>query len=416
MDHGGLSTRPAWFLTMEHLPVSEPFANHFRLAEMLQAQHRCRLATRIIAPSRDRRARRLTPPEGTEALGFPYGPSFPFLLSRRRSAGMIAVALGGHWLRRRALREGPAWIFVHDSLHGPAVRSIKRRLGSSVAVHVDVMGLSSLEVQCAPEGSARLRLAQRLYRHLERVLLGAADLITVVNECHAAMVARLYAPRAPVVVLRDAAEFVGLDRLPGFDLAAAGIPPAPHRLVFVGQIMRSRLDGLFSALERIPRSLGVQALIVGDGPDRGASERWVAASPALRGRVFFLGYQERSRALALAAACTLAVSDCWSIAGFPAKLFEYMALGRAIIVQGKEQIGEVLRDGRDALFYRTVDEFATAITRLCEDPSLRIRLGYAAQASFEAAHTWHHRRAQLDALIAQHLTPPSASRVDGGSR
>jgi glycosyltransferase involved in cell wall biosynthesis len=184
--------------------------------------------------------------------------------------------------------------------------------------------------------------------------------------------------------------------------------------VFVGQIMRSRLDGLFGALDRIPRTRGVQALIVGDGPDRSAYEHRVASSPSLHGRVFFLGYQERARALGLAAACTLAFSDCWSTAGFPTKLFEYMALGRAIVVQGKEQIGEVLHDGRDALLYRTIDELAAAITRLCEDASLRHTLGAAARASWETRHTWRHRRAQLDALIARHLAARSAQRGPAG--
>lgn len=408
--------QPAWFLTLEQLPVRQPYANHFRLAEMAEAPGRAGLATRIIAPRGGGRARRVTLLEGAEHGVYPCGPIFPAVVCGRRSAGLITLALGRSWLYRQALREHPAWIFVHDSLYAPAVRSIKRRLGRRVGVHVDVMGLSSLEVQYGPAGSARLRLGQRLYRHLERLLFEAADLITVVNDSHATMVARLYAPRAPVVVLRDAAEPGGVGPLPRPDLAAAGVPPAPHRLVFVGQIMRSRLDGLFRALERIPRTLGVQALIVGDGPDRGAYEHQVASSPSLRGRVFFVGYQERSRALALAATCTLAFSDCWSTAGFPGKLFEYMALGRVIIVQGKEQIREVLQDGRDALFYRTVDEVAIAITRLCEDASLRQRLGSAALASFEAAHTWRHRRAQLDALIAPHLTPPSALRGAAGSR
>ncbi len=395
--------------------MRQPFANHFRLAEMIAAQGRCGLATTVIAP-RGGLEPRLFAPLGGEHRGYPHAHPLPSLSSQRRRTRVATLALGTPGLYRRSLRERPSWIFVHDSLHAPAVRRIKRRLGNRVTVHVDVVGLSSLEVELGPEGSVRRRLAQRVYRYLERVLLDAADLITVVNDRHAAIIGDRYAPRAPVVAIRDAADPAGLDGLPRPDLAAVGIPPASHRLVFVGQLMRKRLDGLLSALERVSHRCGVQALIVGDGPDRSAYERRVATSPALHGRVLFMGYLERAKALSFASACPLAFSDCWSAAGFPTKLFEYMALGRAIIVERKPQIGEVLENGRDALFYGTVDELAVAITRLCDDPSLGRRLGSAAHASFEAAHTRRQRRAQLDALIAEYLAAPSSVEDAGGSR
>jgi glycosyltransferase involved in cell wall biosynthesis len=409
-----LSPPPAWFLTLESLSVRQPFANHFRLAEMMAAQGRCGLATTVIAP---RGGLEPCPVAslGSEHRG-PHAHSLPSLISRRRRIRISTLALGTPGLYRRSLRERPSWIFVHDSLHASTVRRIKQRLGNRVTVHVDVMGLSSLEVELGPEGGVRRRLAQRVYRYLERVLLDAADLITVINDRHAAIIGYRYAPRAPVVTVRDAADPVRLDGLPQPDLAAVGIPPAPHRLVFVGQLMRNRLDGLLSALERVSQRCGVQALIVGDGPDRSAYERRVATSPALRGRVFFVGYLEREKALSLASACPLAFSDCWSAAGFPTKLFEYMALGLAIIVERKPQIGEVLENDRNALFYSTVDELAMAIARLCDDPSLGPRLGSAAHTSFETHHTRRHRRAQLDALIVEHLVLPSSVKGAGRSR
>ena len=97
-------------------------------------------------------------------------------------------------------------------------------------------------------------------------------------------------------------------------------------------------------------------------------ERRVATSERLRDRVVFIRYvPERMEALALVGTCDIAFADCWSPAGFPLKLFEYMALGRAIIVEGKEQMREVLREGEHCAFYRSVDELANAIIALCED-------------------------------------------------
>ena len=83
-----------------------------------------------------------------------------------------------------------------------------------------------------------------------------------------------------------------------------------------------------------------------------------------------------------------------------------MALGCAIVVEGKEQIREVLRDGQDALFYRGVDRLSAAIIALAQDPVRRDRLASAARSTVEVHHTLAQRRRQLDALLAMHASRP----------
>jgi glycosyltransferase involved in cell wall biosynthesis len=93
------------------------------------------------------------------------------------------------------------------------------------------------------------------------------------------------------------------------------------------------------------------------------------------------------------------------MAGFPFKVFEYMALGKAIVVEGKEQMREVLEEGEHALFYRSVEELANALVVLARDPGRRQKLGRSARAVFEAGHTLEARRRDLDGLIAGHKRP-----------
>ncbi|PMY01013.1 glycosyl transferase family 1, partial [Pseudomonas sp. MPR-R2A5] len=75
----------------------------------------------------------------------------------------------------------------------------------------------------------------------------------------------------------------------------------------------------------------------------------------------------------------------------PLKLFEYMALSRAIVAPDQANIREVLTDGVDALLFRPGDPAALAevLARLAAAPELRRRLGAAARRRLEGADlTW----------------------------
>jgi glycosyltransferase involved in cell wall biosynthesis len=87
--------------------------------------------------------------------------------------------------------------------------------------------------------------------------------------------------------------------------------------------------------------------------------------------------------------------------GSPTKLFEYMAMGRAIVASNLDQIGEILTDGQTALLVPPADPDALAagIATLVRDGDLRRRLGAAARARCLADFTWEqHTRRILDAL------------------
>jgi glycosyltransferase involved in cell wall biosynthesis len=85
--------------------------------------------------------------------------------------------------------------------------------------------------------------------------------------------------------------------------------------------------------------------------------------------------------------------------GSPTKVFEYMAMGKAIVASRLGQIGDVLVDEETALLVQpgNVGELMSAIMRLVESEDLRRSLGSKAREVAEREHTWtHNARRVLD--------------------
>lgn len=143
-------------------------------------------------------------------------------------------------------------------------------------------------------------------------------------------------------------------------------------------------------------------LFVGDGVERGAAEAILAQAGVLdRARFTGLVAQEEGpdhlAAMDVLVAPHVPNADGSRFFGSPTKLFEYMAMGRAIVASRLEQIGEVLEDGRTALLVPpgNEDALAAAMLRLVDRPDERDRLGRAARAAAVAGHTWESRARTL---------------------
>lgn len=96
--------------------------------------------------------------------------------------------------------------------------------------------------------------------------------------------------------------------------------------------------------------------------------------------------------------------------GSPTKLFEYMAMGRAIIASDLDQIGEILDHRKSALLVPPADPEALAdgMAVLAQDTELRGNLGADARRRCLAEFTWEqHTRRILEALRA---LPGAAAR------
>ena len=96
--------------------------------------------------------------------------------------------------------------------------------------------------------------------------------------------------------------------------------------------------------------------------------------------------------------------------GSPMKVFEYLAMGKAVIAPSVEPVLEVLRDGETGVLIGPGDADAMArnVLRLAADPALRGRLGDAGRAYVLANHTWDRNAATI-VDVYERLTSSSAT-------
>ena len=157
------------------------------------------------------------------------------------------------------------------------------------------------------------------------------------------------------------------------------------------------VEKLAEAIKSIPANVPVRFLLVGTGSLHAAVEKELEAQTRT-GKVIFTGSVGHDRVPALLDACDILVAPHVPLAdgseffGSPTKIFEYMAMGKAIVASHLGQIGEVLSDGETALLVQpgNVDELAAAMMKLIEADGLRKSLGARAREVAEREHTWIH--------------------------
>ena len=74
----------------------------------------------------------------------------------------------------------------------------------------------------------------------------------------------------------------------------------------------------------------------------------------------------------------------------PIKLFEYMAVGRAVVASRIGQISSLIEDGRNGLLFAPDDaqDLEAALKKLTQNPLLRKRLGQNARSDVKEKYTW----------------------------
>ena len=126
----------------------------------------------------------------------------------------------------------------------------------------------------------------------------------------------------------------------------------------------------------------------------------------------FTGTVPQAEGPAYLAACDILVAphvpnaDNSKFFGSPTKLFEYMAMGKAIVSSDLDQLGEVIEHEKTGLLAMPGDanDLSYALERLLNDKSLRETLGRAARKEAESKHTWKQHTTRILNKLKQRCT------------
>lgn len=145
-------------------------------------------------------------------------------------------------------------------------------------------------------------------------------------------------------------------------------------------------------------------LLVGDGPVRTVLEE-MARDLGIAQKMTVTGVVQRDAIAEYIAAFDIALQPASTDYASPLKLFEYMALGKAIVAPDQSNIREVVSDRDSALLFAPADDraFASALASLIDDVEMRARLGDNARERLVGDDcTWAGNAARVE-KIAQLL-------------
>lgn len=296
-----------------------------------------------------------------------------------------------------ARANAPDIIYERYNLFYSAGVWAKRRLGLPLILEVNA--------PLAEERSQHGDLALKGFaKKNERAIWRAADMVLPVTNVLADHVRAAGVPEARIAVIQNG---VAADFLTARD---ASVVRARYGL---GEKLVLGFTGFVRDWHRLDRVVDFVAaaaqddlhvLIVGDGPACSAlmaqaRERGVAD------KITVTGVVQRDAVADHVAAFDIALQPAATSYASPLKLFEYMALGKAIHAPAQPNIEEVLTHERDALLFDASDDadFAGTLTRLVGDGELRKRLGAAAGVALHRAdYSWAENAARVE-KIAERL-------------
>jgi len=288
----------------------------------------------------------------------------------------------------------PDFIYERYNLHLPAGVWASRLLRLPLLLEVN----SPLYHERARfDGIALPRLAQWSEGYSWR----GADRVLPVTGVLAAMVADRGVARERITVLHNGIAWEEFRRIPERTSAKRALGLEGRTVLGFTGFVRSwhGIESVLPLLAVADRHL----LVVGDGPARSEIEQ-AARSAGVAERLTFTGVVPRERIAAHVAAFDIALQPDVVDYASPLKLFEYLALGRAIVAPDKANLREILTDGENALLFPSGDReaFQRAIEKLCAAPALRRRLAENARATItRRGLTWENNARRVTDLAGR---------------
>ncbi|MEW5787682.1 MAG: glycosyltransferase family 4 protein [Pseudomonadota bacterium] len=237
-------------------------------------------------------------------------------------------------------------------------------------------------------GLALSRLAHRLEGWTWR----GADRVLPVTRVLAGYLTRAGVPESHIQVIPNGINQAHFDAAPDNATAKARLGLEDRIILGFTGFVRDwhGIDRVIDWMARHRKDARTHLLVVGDGPVRADLEAQ-AARLGIAGQVTFTGLVHRDRVPEMVAAFDIALQPAVTHYASPLKLFEYLALGKAVIAPREPNLMEVLADGDNALLFDSGSPgaFEAALDELLTHPELRQRLGEGARRSIETRRlTW----------------------------
>ncbi|HTX43883.1 MAG TPA: glycosyltransferase family 4 protein [Methanocella sp.] len=202
---------------------------------------------------------------------------------------------------------------------------------------------------------------------IERVSMGMPDRIIAVSGQTAAALERMGVKKDRVLVVPNGISVEAIGRIKEGER---------HDVVFAGRLIRDKhVDVLLKACEAASRSMPLDVLIIGDGPERASLEA-LASSLGVNGRVTFAGAVDEKALLASVKAARVFILPS-TREGFSITTLEALACGVPVItVDGeKNSAKELIEDGVNGVVVGLkVDELGGAIQKVLCDEGVRKKM------------------------------------------
>lgn len=308
----------------------------------------------------------------------------------------LAYNLAAWWRNRRLLTESEfGLIYERHAFFLFSTALLAKRFQLPLVVEVNEL-----------VGDERIRkqpLLKPIAEWADRLVFGQAARIIVVSPHLKRRIVEMGIDDERVVVLPNAIDAVAFAEVPdGLEVRESCGLDAALVVGFVGWLVHwHNLPGLVEAVAEA-RKVGHDAklLLVGNGTLE-EELRAQAVELGISDHVVFAGAVSRERIASYIGAMDVATIPQSNSYRSPLKLFEYMALERAIVAPATEPIEMVLRANENAVLFDQEDAsgLTEAICRLAADSDARRRLGECARADCLRKHTWQaNARASIEGL------------------
>ncbi|HEV2441146.1 MAG TPA: glycosyltransferase family 4 protein [Steroidobacteraceae bacterium] len=252
-----------------------------------------------------------------------------------------------------------------------------------------------------------------LARPMERHLVRKADAVITVTDAERVLLEQEGVNADRITVSHNAIDPADFDVERHQDSRVRQSMNLPPLIAgFVGTMNRwQAVEGFAAVVERVlAERSDVGFLFVGDGEGRPTLEAELQRR-GVRNGAAFTGRQPHAAIPELIAAMDIGLLLDSNNYGSPMKVFEYWAMGKAVIAPAVPPVLEIMRDGETGLVIVPGDAAAMArcILRLAADSQLRVRLGDAGRRRVLSNHTWDQNAAKVveaAAALRRKATPP----------